>query len=93
MSPMDGGHKEVVYEILMEEDGKDEKKPGSDLLSRSGLQYHRREGVSLPCSGWERVSPPCYGHQEITMHLVRVIRFGNRNDNMAKPLGSLVPVG
>ena len=26
------------------------------------LQYHRRKVVSLPCSGWERVST-CYGHQ------------------------------
>ena len=27
------------------------------------LQYHRREGVSRSCSGWEGVVPPCYGHQ------------------------------
>lgn len=25
--------------------------------------YHRREVVSLSCSGWEGVVPPCYGHQ------------------------------
>ena len=25
--------------------------------------YHRREGVSLSCSGWEGVGPPCYGRQ------------------------------
>ena len=40
------------------------------------LQYHRREGVLLPCSGWERVSPPCYGHQEIMADMIRMIRFG-----------------
>ena len=28
-------------------------------------QYHRRESVLLPCSGWERVFPLCYGHQQI----------------------------
>ena len=37
---------------------------GNDLLSQSlALHYHRRCGVSLPCSGWERVGPPRYGHQ------------------------------
>ena len=29
-----------------------------------GPQYHRRAGVSLTCSGWERVFQPGYGHQE-----------------------------
>jgi hypothetical protein len=29
-------------------------------------QYRRRWGVSLPCSGWERVGPPRSNHQEIT---------------------------
>ena len=28
-------------------------------------QYHRRRSVSLSCSGWERVFPLLYGHQEI----------------------------
>ena len=59
-------------------------------------QYHRRKGVLLPCSGWERVSPPCYGHQEIMQIHHAVIHpmiRSNRNDNMAKPLGALVPVG
>ena len=37
------------------------------------LQYHRREGVLLPCSGWERVSPPCYGHQEIMQNAIPMI--------------------
>ena len=27
-------------------------------------QYRRRWGVSLPCSGWERVGPPRAGHQD-----------------------------
>ena len=29
-----------------------------------GPQYHRRTGVSLTCSGWERVFQPGHGHQE-----------------------------
>ena len=39
-------------------------RPGNDLLSQ-GLSphYHRRNSVSLPGSGWDRVVPPCYGHQ------------------------------
>ena len=41
------------------------KKNLAATYSPARLQYHRREGVSLPCSGWERVSPPCYGHQEV----------------------------
>jgi hypothetical protein len=37
---------------------------GNDLLSRKlDKHYHRRCGVSLPCSGWERVGPPRKGHQ------------------------------
>ena len=37
---------------------------GNDLLSQ-GLSphYHRRNSVSLPGSEWDRVVPPCYGHQ------------------------------
>ena len=27
-------------------------------------QYRLRWGVSLPCSGWERVEPPRSNHQE-----------------------------
>ncbi len=30
------------------------------------LQYHRRRSVLLPCSGWERVFPLLYGHQQTT---------------------------
>ena len=39
-------------------------RPGNDLLSQ-GLSphYHRRNSVSLPGSEWDRVVPPCYGHQ------------------------------
>mgnify|MGYP007131777230 CR=1 FL=1 len=41
------------------------KKPGGVLLShRRVLQYPRRWGPSLPCSEWERVFPPLYGHRE-----------------------------
>lgn len=38
--------------------------PGDDLLSQ-GLSphYHRRSGVSLPGSEWDRVVPPRCGHQ------------------------------
>ena len=28
------------------------------------LEYRRREWVSLPCSGWERVGHHCYDHQK-----------------------------
>ena len=28
-------------------------------------QYHRRKGAWLPCSEWERVFPPRYGHRAI----------------------------
>jgi hypothetical protein len=40
-------------------------RPGNDLLSQ-GLSphYHRRNSVSLPGSDWDRVVPPCYGHQK-----------------------------
>ena len=40
-------------------------RPGNDLLSQ-GLSphYHRRNSVSLPGSEWDRVVPPCYGHQK-----------------------------
>ena len=37
---------------------------GDDLLSQDlSSNYHRRNNVSLPCSGWERVVPPCHDHQ------------------------------
>ncbi len=37
---------------------------GGVLLSRDlSSNYHRRNSVSLPCSGWERVVPLCHGHQ------------------------------
>gem|GEM_PF-6083526 len=39
------------------------KEPDDDLLSRMSIHYHRREGVSLSCSGREGVGPPCYGRQ------------------------------
>jgi hypothetical protein len=45
---------------------------GNDLLSRKlDKHYHRRYGVSLPCSGWERVGPPRKNHQTIEI----AIRF------------------
>ena len=37
--------------------------PDDDLLSHGNPHYHRREVVSLSCSGWEGVVPTCYGHQ------------------------------
>ena len=43
---------------------------GNDLLSRKlDKHYHRRCGVSLPCSGWERVGPPRKNHQTIEIGL------------------------
>ena len=37
---------------------------GNGLLSHNlEMHYHWRYGVSLPCSGWERVVPPCKDHQ------------------------------
>ena len=32
-------------------------------------QYRRRWGVSLPCSGWERVGPPRLNHQKVVAQL------------------------
>ena len=60
------------------------------------LQYHRRMGVLLPCSGWERVFPPSHGHQGTIDNSVRMVvsaRDRDRNDDMAKPHGILVAVG
>ena len=37
--------------------------PGGDLLSRTGVHYHRRGFVSRSCSGWEGVGPKGYGRQ------------------------------
>jgi hypothetical protein len=38
--------------------------PGDDLLSQDlSSHYHRRCGVSLPGSEWDRVVPPRCGHQ------------------------------
>lgn len=48
---------------------------GNDLLSHKlDKHYHRRCGVSLPCSGWERVGPPRKDHQtmEISDHCLRL---------------------
>jgi hypothetical protein len=42
--------------------------PGGDLLSQDlSSQYHRRCGVSLPGSEWDRVVPPRSGHQRATL--------------------------
>ena len=46
------------------------------------LQYHRREGVSRSCSGWEGVVPPCYGHQSKT----GVCRLGHHGDDLLATL-------
>ena len=40
----------------------------------SESNYHRREGVSLSCSGWEGVGPPCYGRQAKLVLLGLAIR-------------------
>jgi hypothetical protein len=41
--------------------------PGDDLLSQDlSSHYHRRCGVSLPGSEWDRVVPPRSGHQRAT---------------------------
>lgn len=41
--------------------------PGDDLLSQDlSSHYHRRCGVSLPGSEWDRVVPPRSGHQRST---------------------------
>ena len=52
---------------------KDKKNLAATYSPADELQYHRREGVLLPCSGWERVSPPCYGHQEIMQKCIPMI--------------------
>jgi hypothetical protein len=36
-------------------------------------QYRRRWGISLPCSGWERVGPPRSNHQEASINSVCTI--------------------
>ena len=42
--------------------------PGDDLLSQDlSSHYHRRCGVSLPGSEWDRVVPPRSGHQRATL--------------------------
>ena len=35
-------------------------------FARNTTHYHRRGGVSLSCSGWEGVVPPCYGLRALT---------------------------
>ena len=34
------------------------------------LEYRRREWVSLPCSGWERVGHHCYDHQKLCTEVI-----------------------
>ena len=50
-------------------------------IFRRGLppQYRQRCGVSLPCSGWERVVPPRSNHQHHGEHITRQ-RRGQRRD-------------
>ena len=46
--------------------------PGDDLLSQDlSSHYHRRCGVSLPGSEWDRVVPPRSGHQRSILLRVR----------------------
>ena len=47
-------------------EGKNAKKNQASTYSPADEpQYHRRESVLLPCSGWERVFPLYYGHLKI----------------------------
>ena len=43
---------------------KDKKNLATTYSPTDELQYHRRGSVLLTCSGWERVFPLRYGHQE-----------------------------
>ena len=46
---------------------------GDDLLSQDlSSHYHRRCGVSLPGSEWDRVVPPRSGHQREVFQFVSV---------------------
>ena len=82
-----------------EKQDKETKRNLAATYSPARLQYHRREGVSLPCSGWERVSPPRHGRQKKARLETREspVRPSGRprdgNGNMVKPHGTLVPVG
>ena len=43
-------------------------------------QYRRRWGVSLPCSGWERVGPPRLNHQKVSSAIIQQAQtFGKGN--------------
>ena len=50
-----------------------------DLLSQMYIHYHRRKGVSLSCSGWEGVVPPCYGRQAVKLGIALAI--GEKHDD------------
>ena len=69
---------------------KKKKKLAATYSPADEPQYHRRESVLLPCSGWERVFPRCHGHQQTNGRRtgVCILWSGGRwKDNMAKPHG------
>ena len=56
-----------------------DKELDDDLLSQMYIHYHRRKGVSLSCSGWEGVVPPCYGRQAVKLGIALAI--GEKHDD------------
>ena len=74
MRPTGGpyAYKKEPASLIAEGDG---QIPGGDLLSQDlSSQYHRRCGVSLPGSEWDRVVPPRSGHQRATLSRLRLPR-------------------
>ena len=61
--------------------------PGDDLLSQDlSSHYHRRYSVSLPGSEWDRVVPPCSGHQRAILTLltnIGLLRTGSLGNKTA----------
>ncbi len=57
--------KNILKHELRASDEINKKKLAATYSPADEPQYHRRERVLLPCSGWERVFPRCYGHQQV----------------------------
>ena len=78
---------------FVDEGMKRQKKPGSDLLSRRRAAVPSARGrftsVFGMGTGIAALLWPPGDHAEVYSH----DHSGNRNDNMAKPHGALVPVG
>ena len=51
---------------------------------RLPLEYRRRERVSLPCSGWERVGHRRNSHQKPGISLILIRYNGNRHHSSAR---------